>query len=70
MRWIPGQKLDQIEKEVILDAYKYCNYNKTKTAAALGIAIRTLDNKLARYEEHADHSAKPDFPTKQIASGN
>lgn len=47
--WQPGQKLEDVEKEVILKAYRFFDNNKTKTASALGIAIRTLDNKLAKY---------------------
>ncbi len=48
--WSPGVKLDDIEKQVILKAYSHFGKNKTATANALGIAIRTLDNKLERYE--------------------
>ncbi|MCM0605695.1 MAG: sigma-54-dependent Fis family transcriptional regulator [Xanthomonadaceae bacterium] len=47
--WNPGQTLDKIEKSVILDALKYHNGNRTHTAKALGISIRTLRNKLADY---------------------
>ena len=47
--WQPGRKLEDVEKEVILSAYRFYNENKTRTASSLGIAIRTLDNKLAKY---------------------
>lgn len=47
--WSPGVTLDAIEKEVILKAYRFYKSNKTQTASALGIAIRTLDHKLERY---------------------
>jgi len=47
--WLPGRTLDQIEKNVILDALKYHQGNRTHTAKALGISIRTLRNKLADY---------------------
>ncbi len=53
MNWEPGITLDDIEKEAILVAYKYYRNNKTQTAAALGIAIRTLDYKLARYAKES-----------------
>lgn len=43
------QKLAEIEREVIIHRYKYYGNNKTKTAESLGIAIRTLDYKLAEY---------------------
>lgn len=47
--WTPGRTLDQIEKNVILDALKYHSGNRTHTARSLGISIRTLRNKLADY---------------------
>jgi hypothetical protein len=43
--------LDQLEKQAILSAYSICGKNKTRTAQALGIAIRTLDNKFEKYAE-------------------
>lgn len=49
--WSPGLSLDELEKQVILAAYKFHHNNKTATAASLKIAIRTLDNKLERYAE-------------------
>lgn len=48
--WSPGVTLDAIEKQVILKAFRFYRGNKTATAQALGIAIRTLDNKLEKYE--------------------
>lgn len=47
--WMPGRTLDQIEKNVILDALKHHEGNRTHTAKSLGISIRTLRNKLADY---------------------
>jgi two-component system, response regulator FlrC len=47
--WIPGQTLNDIERNVILEALKYHHGNRTHTAKALGISIRTLRNKLADY---------------------
>ncbi|HUP58561.1 MAG TPA: sigma-54 dependent transcriptional regulator, partial [Bdellovibrionota bacterium] len=47
--WEPGRTLDDIEKSVILEALKYHQGNRTHTARALGISIRTLRNKLADY---------------------
>jgi hypothetical protein len=43
--------LDAIEKEAILQRLKFHNGNKTATANSLGIAIRTLDAKLEKYEK-------------------
>jgi DNA-binding NtrC family response regulator len=66
--WQPGRTLDEIEKEIILTALKYYQGNKTKTSQSLGIAIRTLDNKLLKYEakepEVAKHVATPLSPAK------
>ena len=47
--WNPGQTLDDIERNVILEALSYHHGNRTHTARALGISIRTLRNKLADY---------------------
>ena len=56
--WSPGITIKQIEKEVILQALKFYSYNKTKTAIALGISIRTLDNRLVEYDVKIDHETK------------
>lgn len=48
--WQPGYTLEQMERDVILKAYRFYGNNKTKTAESLGIAVRTIDNKLAAYE--------------------
>lgn len=47
--WSPGRTLDDIERNVILEALTYHQGNRTHTAKALGISIRTLRNKLADY---------------------
>ncbi len=49
INWMPGRTLDDIEKNVILEALQYHHGNRTHTARALGISIRTLRNKLADY---------------------
>jgi hypothetical protein len=49
--WQPGMKLDEIEKMVILKAFQFFHGNKTQTANSLGIAVRTLDAKLKKYED-------------------
>jgi DNA-binding NtrC family response regulator len=51
MSWMPGATLNEIEKNVIIDALKYHGGNRTHTAKALGISIRTLRNKLAEYRK-------------------
>jgi len=47
--WMPGRTLDDIERTVILEALQHHSGNRTHTARALGISIRTLRNKLADY---------------------
>jgi Bacterial regulatory protein, Fis family len=51
INWSPGVTLEQIEKEVILRAFRFYRGNKTTTALALAISIRTLDHKLEKYEQ-------------------
>lgn len=46
-------KLEDVEKEAILTAYRFYKENKTQTAASLGIAVRTLDYKIAKYRGEA-----------------
>jgi DNA-binding NtrC family response regulator len=47
--WKPGRTLDEIERSVILEALKHFDGNRTHTAKALAISIRTLRNKLAEF---------------------
>jgi len=47
--WCP-RTLAEIEKHAILDALKFFEYNRTYTANALGISLRTLRNKLRLYK--------------------
>lgn len=49
--WVPGKTLAGMEREVIENAMKYFQGNKTQTAQALGIALKTLYNKLEFYAE-------------------
>lgn len=49
--WTPGKTLEDIEKDVIIEALKHHQGNRTHTAKALGISIRTLRNKLADYRK-------------------
>lgn len=72
--WSPGMSLDAIEKIVILKAYSFFKNNKTATSASLGIAIRTLDSKLDRYEQEQkleeerqenEHARRTEFLARQ-----
>ncbi len=60
--WSPGVTLEAIEKQVIQKAFQHFRGNKTATSIALGISIRTLDNKFERYEA--------DAKAEEIRSGN
>jgi hypothetical protein len=51
--WSPGMTLEQIEKKIILRALEFYK-KKTVTAEALGIAVRTLEYKLEKYEKDAE----------------
>lgn len=53
VQWYQGMTLDQIEKQVIKKSLALNGGNKTQTAIALGIAIRTLQNKLAEIDAEA-----------------
>lgn len=47
--WSPGMTLADVEREAIIAAFTFFRGNKTQTAASLGMAIRTLDYKIAEY---------------------
>ncbi|MEP3348770.1 MAG: sigma-54 dependent transcriptional regulator [Marinomonas sp.] len=47
-----GMRLEEIEKIAILKTLKENNGNRTDTAQQLGISIKTLYNKLDKYESH------------------
>lgn len=49
MRWTPGETIDSMERDAIEEALRYYNGNKTATAAALGITVRTVHKKLDEY---------------------
>lgn len=65
VNWQPGMTLESIEKEAILQAFRYYRGNKTATSQALGIAIRTLDNKLESYKVQGEEKEKADAERKQ-----
>jgi DNA-binding NtrC family response regulator len=47
-------RLDELEKQAIRAALTQTAGNRTQAAAALGISIRTLRNKLQEYRESGD----------------
>lgn len=50
-RWHRNQTLEDLEREVILAALYHNHSDRTKTADELGIAIRTLRNKINKYRK-------------------
>ncbi len=44
-----GETLEMIEKKVIKETYRICNYNQKDTAELLGITDRTIRNKFKKY---------------------
>lgn len=52
----PDKTLDDIERETILAALAHHKGNKSKTARALGIALKCLYDKLHRYDYFKLHS--------------
>lgn len=50
IQWSPGVTLEDVERQVIQKAWGHYRKCKTATAQSLGIAIRTLENKLSKYE--------------------
>ena len=46
-----AQALENAEKQIYLQAYKYCNKNQSATAKALGVARGTFLTKMKRWGE-------------------
>jgi two-component system NtrC family response regulator len=44
--------VEEAEKMAILEALARCNYHRERTAQFLGVSVRTLHNKLNRYDLH------------------
>jgi DNA-binding NtrC family response regulator len=51
MNWEPGITMEQIELAVIQSALKHFDGNKSRAARALGVSVRTIRNKVAKYPE-------------------
>ena len=47
----PGATVAEMERELILQTLEHCAQNRTRAADMLGIAVRTLRNKLKEYRE-------------------
>jgi len=44
-----GRRVEEVERDLILDTLSHCLGNRTRAAEILGISIRTLRNKLGEY---------------------
>ncbi len=44
-----GRRVDEVERDLILETLTHCLGNRTRAAEILGISIRTLRNKLHEY---------------------
>jgi DNA-binding NtrC family response regulator len=44
-----GRRVEEVERELILETLTHCLGNRTRAAELLGISIRTLRNKLHEY---------------------
>ncbi|WP_295987408.1 sigma-54 dependent transcriptional regulator [uncultured Variovorax sp.] len=49
-----GTPLSEIERRVILATFEHCKHHKERTAAMLGISMKTLYNKLKDYQREPD----------------
>ncbi len=49
MNWQPGISLEEIEREVIITALRFYQWNRTRTADALKLSVRTIQNKISQY---------------------
>ncbi len=55
-----GRRMEEVERDLILETLSHCLGNRTRAAEMLGISIRTLRNKLHEYR--AAGSAVPPVP--------
>ena len=60
----PGMKLADFERLVILQTLKRHSQNRTHTARALGIGIRTLQRKIKQYGADASLRQTPSTTTE------
>ena len=59
IHWQPGVTLDEVERQVIMAAIRFFHGNKSATANSLGVSVRTIQNKLDRYEKEDIAAGKP-----------
>ena len=44
-----GRRMEEVERDLIIETLSHCLGNRTRAAEMLGISIRTLRNKLHEY---------------------
>jgi DNA-binding NtrC family response regulator len=55
-----GTSIAQAERQLILATFEHCGHNKERTAAALGISLKTLYNRLKEFaSEGRDGNVPP-----------
>lgn len=57
VRFYIGMTLEELEKQATLFAFKYFDSNKTRTSQSLGIAIRTLEERMKKYDDNSKQIA-------------
>jgi len=53
-----GMSLEEMEKRALLGTLEYFKHDKTRTAEVLGISLKTIYNKLARYASNGELAHK------------
>jgi DNA-binding NtrC family response regulator len=54
-----GTSIAQAERQLILATFEHCGHNKERTAAALGISLKTLYNRLKEFANEAREGGAP-----------
>ncbi len=63
-----GASLDEVEREFIVKTLDFTNGNKVRAAQILGISLKTLYNRLARYRGKEDCAATDESSANPAAS--
>ncbi|MET0710329.1 MAG: helix-turn-helix domain-containing protein [Tardiphaga sp.] len=64
-RWLVGSPIKDIERDLILETLSTNNGNRTASARALGVSLRTLRNKITEYS--ASGLDVPKYATREEA---
>jgi DNA-binding NtrC family response regulator len=54
-----GTSIAEAERQLILATFAHCGHNKERTAAALGISLKTLYNRLKEFANDAREGEEP-----------